>query len=1711
MVSACNPKKCPEMRKRMENHKKEHHPRAPAITVKNKAGQSSFNCIEVLKLDPIAPASNKIDEKPNPEARSEIPLKNSETKNILVPKRNFYREHLQDVVLKWFLGIPVLYNTDNAMKLKRLKMVHDLANKIANMSSDVNNADYDKKVKHEIDDCLENLAVWCVEVKMDKDEFNGNLCRSLRERIEMVNTKWLNTKSELKPTDDDQKLQLKGSTLNMSTFSNDTVSAVENEIRDWVETEFGLKSDTQSNIDKHAIAAVFIKRLMPFIRSKRIEKNCFKVEVISTLDEMSTSLDLIKDKALHAHTLAVNLANRVVSLNNKNNHVIMIQAKKLHDEKLEDENRTVDITRVPSDESEDTIIQITDILLDGTDSETKIKDPNVSENTSDVEKTSDDEEMCSKKTVVTYIRQPLSQNSSFDFAQHYLSDSLIVLTSENEILGPFDKNEVLTSTPHMTGPQKEIPNINPAEKAYLDKIVELLRTWLDTTDMTFETTEEQFFKESIANDIAGDLKDLGKQIQMGQIQDRITIEQYEGLLNYVILRAIHKYGLLNEPVTFTTPQVADLREKMKELGMGLETDLTNPQHGDRQKWANFRFRLKNPVREDRMPQRYQPTALDILEDNISVWMNEQPSEIYKDHDRKLRNEQLRELATKVQKKIENKKEEEVKKELVKWLKKILASKAKKDIDNLAADLKKRIIDLPTDEYLTEKMKKKNRARLGDDTDLPPPQLSVNEGTDEQLKDFIEKFMEHNYDVDDSLVKSALGNILLQELLKLSPFLRTDGSNIAAHEEFNPDKFRMELEYIKEVSDWLKNIPFYPLVGMGNERVEFVNGIAKNIAEIEEERLRNPNKMDYDKILYSEIYEYMVQLPLRSQDMANMSTCINQLVQRIVRRRPSPYSLITNQDPIKSKQDEQDFAQFIEEFVNIRGKDIGDDKLKLEAYLARLLKEIQRMIIEKADSDALTKSELYNRLVEVPVPGKESVKRFSIGLGYVQEIAEWLHNFPLIPLMNQEENILRIRMISELAEKMAEYDLKIADDPGDLQANAELDEYITKWIDYLNLDRSKEISVPILISQLKRRMENVKIRSEQKRNPNPEVVKDVRADKSVKRKSGVTCKDCCDSSKECCKSKASKKEDPGDLIVEAIEGWCNDLPIKEKDNEATKAAKEKIATDIFQKVGLLNSDPQAANDDMLYRDMLADEVEAELQQITEGHPDISQIKDKLKDSLLDTVMDTKEVIKDISAGENYKQALENSIDSSLPNPVHISPQSDPGFELYKHRMAMLWLLENYDYAVDFNSLKYKKKLNEDIELYADEAQKRNVLPLEKYEMFNEAFSAMYKQNPPHESSIIEEVENVKIRCEIDAWFKELPLQKASGYQELLEREQILTLLSKKLFDIEKNKSPDSDEKMRKEILKWLHKLPLLPDENKNINHYVDKLVCNLKATADVRKCKRKSVSNKDLIIKEFVEDAKDNQSNIEKDRTQLHLPQATRKENTMPRKKAGDLITAAIETWCNQLPLIAHDPGDQAIINAIRDETILKMYQLLSDLHTDPNILNSEVLYDHHLNIEIERLLSELPAYHEAQQMRNARRARLINELKAARPLIKDEFDREGYKQDLKHALSSFFDETTKPNKITVNDNAKQAIIDNFIQLNYHKGELEEQQLCKSKIDDTVAEVYKTNKNNTDVDPLLTRNQLICEMSKVRPPNESALTDEVREIRMKEQGLCYSKI
>lgn len=564
----------------------------PAIGVKQKPDPTSADladCIEVLKLEPNVAAISKGDKNENAEATSEIPLKISETKNILVPKSNFYREHLQDVVLKWFISIPALLTTDESMKMKRLKMIHGLANKIADMSSDVYKAEYDEKLKHEIDDSLRSLAVWSPECKMDRDEFNDNLCRLLREKIEKVNSKWLYAKDESKCTDGDQKVHIRDSTLNTST-SNDIILAVENEIRDWVETEFGLTSDTQGNIDNNAIAAVFINRLMPFIRSKRLEKNCFKIEIINLLDEMSTSSNLLKDKVVHTHTLAVSLADKVINIKNKNDHFIK-QAINF-DVKPEDGKFTVDINQIPSDESEDTLIKITDILLDATDSEAKVKK-------------ADYEEMCSKPTVVTYVSHPLSQHSSFNFAHRYLSDSLIVLTSENEFLGPFDKNDILTSTPYMTRPQKDIPKINPEEKAYLNKIVELLRTWLDTTDMTFETTEEQFFKESIANDIAGDLKDLGKQIQMGQIQDRITIEQYEGLLNYVILRAIRKYGLLNEPVTFTTPQVADLREKMKNVGA--DDNLTNPQHGDRQKWANFRFRSKNPVREDQMPQRYQPT------------------------------------------------------------------------------------------------------------------------------------------------------------------------------------------------------------------------------------------------------------------------------------------------------------------------------------------------------------------------------------------------------------------------------------------------------------------------------------------------------------------------------------------------------------------------------------------------------------------------------------------------------------------------------------------------------------------------------------------------------------------------------------------------------------------------------------------------------------------------------------------------------------------------------------------------------------------------------------------------------------------------------------------------------------------------------------------------------------------------------------------------
>ncbi|XP_063631343.1 uncharacterized protein LOC134802639 [Cydia splendana] len=582
--------------------------------------------------------------------------------------------------------------------------------------------------------------------------------------------------------------------------------------------------------------------------------------------------------------------------------------------------------------------------------------------------------------------------------------------------------------------------------------------------------------------------------------------------------------------------------------------------------------------------------------------------------------------------------------------------------------------------------------------------------------------------------------------------------------------------------------------------------------------------------------------------------------------------------------------------------------------------------------------------------------------------------------------------------------------------------------------------------------------------------------------------------------SSKQKDPGEQMVEAIENWCNNLPIKEENNESTKAKKEQIAINIYQILASLNDDSRLANDNQKLKNMLSNEIEEQLSNLSD-HKGINKNKEKLKADLINKIMEIKTMIKDITAGDDYVQSLENSIDTSLHNPHRQSPKCDPVYELFKKRMVMLWLLENYDYAVDYQSMKYKKHLSSEVHSLSEEVQSRNLFPGGKDEMMNDIMSAFYTATPPNQNAIFDEIEYIKLRCEIEIWANELPLKEASNYNKVLERDQILTILSKLLFDIIKKEECNAGEQMLLEIMNWTQKLPLISTEKINVTKYSELLMCFLKATADSRKCQRQSEPKNLTVVEETLTNLKSDDAVLSK-RNLGNTSQIAGPSN--PKSCGGGgggcgaslqqlvyLINNTIINWCAQLPLQYGVCDEANVVQNTKELVSQRLFRFVTELNYRPNTLNDAGLYEYHLNLEIERILTQLAndrAYWEEQRSRNERKYQLINALKAIRPLVQELKDQELYKEKLKHTISSFNESMahTQHSGVQLSEKTQMAILDDFIQYNNHKGDFENQELHKLKISDVLK-----NELNEDVDPLLTANRLICELSKVGFPAQSA--------------------
>ncbi|CAH1643072.1 unnamed protein product [Spodoptera littoralis] len=1671
----------------------------------------------------------------------EISLKRSETREVL-SKKNFYKEHLQNEILNWLHHVPMFYSLNFTTKDIKHNVVHTLAEKINSLASIAHEPSYEMKVKIEIENCLNKLPMWLHGTKRDQMLFKDGLREKLWNKIRGLNENFLGLRYE------------KSVGFQNIVLNDDPMAIFEKEITDWSQK---LQLDPSKKVTRRNVVSLIMKRLTPLLKiplHTTSYKLILKGEIIDILDDTPLTLTSQRFRTVYLNRLAEDLTNRLltIQLNSKssNNKTAGTNVSVFHQyagqimgipipktlgnlKELITDRVGECLEKIKVCHRNDLQMEICSSFLDSkaclrTGDEVSIKDE-ICQYLRDTGRISGERTQVVANMIIEQVKDIIHETrhsaaTSFDSVIPELSSSVSVYWG-------FRKKKAdapVTSTP-IKSDKKEISKLSPEETSYMDDVSNVIRSWMDTLPKQYN--EDLNFKETIIRDLAGDLMDHVKveQLAPDAFPDK---DKYQ---KYVLYRWLFKFNFYDDDkiAEDAKPHIADFLNRLKRVPV---PNLTASHHGTRQAMGH----IKHMEGERGWEEDYVPKGVDVLEDNISVWMNEQPSEIYSNKDKNKRDKMVHELALNMQDRLRNKSpESEIDKDINSWVKKMVKYKEREHIGVLSQNLKERIMSAPQDRtlqarqeerqrYMAAKIaeKKQKQAGLSDEVPRNVSNIGNIQGDpDRTIREFVPLYIERHYNIDDPLVFSAFAHLLKTELRRQDVYTRKEiyefFEQSKIHEKFRPEKYKNSLDYFKIISNWLNGIPIEQHFNRPDNktRIEFINDLAKNIEEIEEQRYQNPNAMEYNYLTASMILQTMhtYGLPILPEHKDNTPLMVEQLLQRLAERRPisprqtprshttSPGNDSLSQSLNTSDIKEQNLSDFINDYIRINGAEIADDEIKFEIWTSNLYKEVNKMIRNGMDPSAPNKALLYDKFADVPIPSDGDIKRNNYNTKYRTEIIDWMHNLPIV-LPNFDFQEKRFKMIVELSEKMCETDSLRRAYPNDKNGDKKLERYIGDWISELPLDESRPIVLPIVTQQLMSRMDRVNniIVAKSSDNVLGSSSNSLKSDSSSLKskkdsKQNVSKK----SSKNSICSLFKAKKTPAESIVEAIESWCNKLPIKDKDKEAVKKMKQGIARNLYQKTCELNLDPRVFNDDLLYREMLGDEIDTQLENVPQN-PELQKNREKLKESLINNIMETNEVIKEKSTGENYRNKLETTIDSSIPNPVQSTHMFDPGFEIYKNHLADMFILENFDHANDDVKANYEKRIKQETDKYFESARNRNALPLTKDQIYNELYSALFKVPMPNETSVIDEVEQVKTRCEIDGWYESLPVEHTDNLTELLERDKILSTLAKRIHEIEKSKSCKTDDKITKETRKWLEKLPLTPGHEGH-DAYAKKLLKILKSTASDRKhvpsdkkCKGKCKTGKGSSDKK---ESKKTEPQLQSKATHAKpCIQVT----PMAHKKPGDIIVEIVEDWCNELPLNSTEEQNKVI----RDNISTRIIIHISELNMDPEIFNDDVVYTELLDEELEGILSNIPVNSDFENTKLERKYQLITKIMSIKPLIKEEKARHEYKQELDSTVASILKEPqdTSANKLALFNQLKEEIVENFVQFHYNKHDEEGRQLYKKQVHDAVVKYcaeIKDKSGDEEMDPLVRRNQLLCELEKIPVP-QTALQEEVAEIKMKKE-------
>ncbi|KAJ8704697.1 hypothetical protein PYW07_011885 [Mythimna separata] len=299
----------------------------------------------------------------------------------------------------------------------------------------------------------------------------------------------------------------------------------------------------------------------------------------------------------------------------------------------------------------------------------------------------------------------------------------------------------------------------------------------------------------------------------------------------------------------------------------------------------------------------------------------------------------------------------------------------------------------------------------------------------------------------------------------------------------------------------------------------------------------------------------------------------------------------------------------------------------------------------------------------------------------------------------------------------------------------------------------------------------------------------------------------------------------------IDSWISSIPADDtKDEDEIMDMRKQRMYCLMHKIGEMNVDPEIFNDSSLYESVLREELQHLFGDVSANDEEFKA----LKEDLVEKVLEAQRRAHDELAGQSYKNSLRDNIGKLLPEQRNVSKDDQATIETLKDQLADAYIDLHYSGNNDNQRDKLKRKISNEINRFCKDYLNRNPCSsLNSQKLNRDLYAALNKVPLPTGDSIRYEVEQARIREEINDWVKELPLQPQYP-TELLTRNKLIYVLSKKLFDLEvDDQEEDTDnELMRNKIVAFLNKLPLESDEDNET--IANRLIDRLKASEVSRK-------------------------------------------------------------------------------------------------------------------------------------------------------------------------------------------------------------------------------------------------------------------------------------